>query len=33
MNPVVQQIIGKLMNDSRFRQAFKADRTAWLVTS
>jgi hypothetical protein len=26
MNPVVEQIIGKLIIDSTFRQTFKADR-------
>ena len=26
MNPIVEQIIGKLIIDSTFRQAFKADR-------
>lgn len=26
MNPVVEQIIGKLIVDQAFRQAFKADR-------
>jgi len=30
MNPVVEQIIGKLIIDPMFRQAFKADRVTTL---
>ena len=31
MNPVVEQIIGKLIIDSTFRQIFKADRETTLA--
>ena len=31
MNPVVEQIIGKLVIDSTFRQQFKTDRVATLA--
>jgi hypothetical protein len=31
MNPVVEQIIGKLIIDPTFRQMFKADRQATLA--
>ena len=31
MNPVVEQIIGKLIIDPAFRQSFKADRRAALA--
>ena len=31
MNPIVEQIIGKLIIDPMFRQAFKADRASTLA--
>ena len=31
MNPIVEQIIGKLIIDPMFRQAFKADRAKTLA--
>lgn len=31
MNPIVEQIIGKLIIDATFRQAFKADRAKTLA--
>jgi hypothetical protein len=31
MNPIVEQIIGKLIIDPRFRQMFKADRQTALA--